>query len=299
MSHFFQRPYPSANTVLLGESRPVLVDPGSAPEVDDLRAWLNARGVAPGSLALVVNTHWHVDHASANSALQGLGVSVAAPASEAAAIEAGDRDVCRAWWLHQDMTPYRVDRPLRPGDEVEGWDVVALPGHTAAQIGLFDRKTRVLIAGDALHEADLGWLDLDADPAALDRAEATIETIAALAPTTVLSGHGPAIADVSAALDRARRRLASWRREPERIAWHACKRIFTHALMMENGLQRAAVEPYLLACPWFHDHARRAFGLDAAAFVPLLLSEMQRSGAAAWQIDRLIPTTPYVQGPKG
>ena len=41
---FFQRPYPSANSVLLHGPRPVLVDTGFGADVPDLLAWLRGLG---------------------------------------------------------------------------------------------------------------------------------------------------------------------------------------------------------------------------------------------------------------
>lgn len=290
MLSFFHRPYPSANAILLHGSRPVLVDPGSAPEIGDLRDWLADQGASPG---LVVNTHWHSDHSGANRAL---GLPVAASAIEAAAAKGADFG--RTQYLGQEMEPYAIDRSLQPGDDVEGWDVVALPGHTPGQIGLFHAGSATLIAGDALHGADVGWLDIDADPQALERTEATIEAIAALGAGVVLSGHGPAVQDVPAALARARRRVAGWRAEPERIAWHACKRILAHALMVEGGIPRDEIAPRLTAMPWFRDHATRAFGLSPDAFVAPLLAEMLRADAAHWQANNLVPTTPHTRVPR-
>jgi hydroxyacylglutathione hydrolase len=290
---FFERPYPNANAILLQGPRPVLVDPGAGHDVPALLAWLD--GAAP---AWIVNTHWHTDHSGANYAMQARGIPIAASAPEADAVNARAPDACRARWLDQLIEPYEVARALHPGDVVETgasrWQVIALPGHTAMQIGLWCADDRVLVAGDALHDADLGWLDLDADPAALDQAEATVGLIDALAPRLVLSGHGPAIADPPAAIERARRRLAAWRQKPDRIAWHACKRIFTHGLMLEGGVARDRLLPLLLASQWLQDHAHRAFGLAPEAFAPLLLNEMLRSGAALWQADRLLPGGDYV-----
>ncbi len=300
---FFERPYPSANAILLPGPRPVLVDPGAGSDVAALRRWLQAQRAWP---SLVVNTHWHTDHAGGNHALQAEGVPVAAPAGEQAAVNGRDRDACRSWWLGQQIESYTVGRGLVPGEVIDGagaggaaWRVVALPGHTAAQIGLFCEEGRVLVSGDALHAADLGWLDLDADPAALEQAEATIEAIAALDVTLLLPGHGPATTDVGAALRLARRRSASWRAAPERIGWHSCKRIFTHMLMVDGGLDRAVVADRLAAKPWFQDHARRAFGLPAPDFAALLVAEMLRSGAAAWDGDVLTARGVHAPVPAG
>ena len=283
MPRFFERPYPNANAILLGD---VLVDPGDVSDTAALLAWLG--DAAP---ALVVNTHWHTDHSGANHLFQARGVPIALPAAEAARVNARDPDACRAHWLHQPLIRFTADRGLQPGDDVSGWTVIPLPGHTASQIGLL--RDGVLLCADALSDRDIGWLDLDADPLALDQAEATIEHIASLGLHLALPGHGPAITDVPAALARARRRLAGFRAEPTRIGWHACKRIFTHGLMMEGGVVREAVPAYLDACPWFHDHARRAFAVSSAVFRPMLLDEMLR-GAAQWQGGRLMPSGQFV-----
>ena len=55
---FFQRPYPSANVVLLHGSRPVLVDTGFGADVPELLHWLETQSVAPSALCIIVNTHF-------------------------------------------------------------------------------------------------------------------------------------------------------------------------------------------------------------------------------------------------
>ena len=110
---FFQRPFPSANAVLLHGERPILVDGGFASDVDALVAWLHACGTPPERLALVMNTHFDCDHAGANHALAGrYGLPIAAHRIEAAAVNARDPAACRARYLAQPVEPYRVDWAL-------------------------------------------------------------------------------------------------------------------------------------------------------------------------------------------
>ncbi len=290
---FMRRMYPSANSVLLRGRRPVLVDTGFGADVPALLAWLGQQGVLARDLALVMNTHSHCDHSGGNHALgTDLGIPIAAQVDEAVLVNARDPDACRAAWLRQPVEPYQVARQLRGGDTVgtggTAWLVVGTPGHTAGHLSLYSAEHGILVLGDALHDADVGWLNPYREGAdSLDRAAETIERLAALPARIGLSGHGPAIEDLPAALDRARKRLASWRVDPERIAWHACKRIFSHGLMLAGGLPDAAVAPTLLASPWFCDHAREAFSSTPETFVPVLVQEMLRSGAAVWQDGRL------------
>ena len=295
---FFQRPYPSANVVLLHGSRPVLVDTGFGADAAALETWLLSLDIRLEALSLVVNTHSHCDHAGGNHALQArYGVPIAAQPDEAALVNGRDRDACRADWLRQPIESYQVSRLLRDGSQVGtgeiAWQVVATPGHTAGHISLYSAEHGILVLGDALHAADLGWLNPYKEGAdSLDRAAETVERLAALPASRGYSGHGPAITDLPSAFERARRRLRSWREQPERIAWHACKRIFAHALMLTDGLEEAAVAPMLLDAPWFRDHAQ-AFGMTAEAFAPRLLAEMVRGDAAHWRGGRLVATAAY------
>lgn len=307
---FFQRSYPSANVVLLHGRRPVLVDTGFGADVADLLRWLDAQDVAAAKLSLVVNTHSHCDHSGGNHALQVLhGIPVAAQTDEAAAVNRRDPDACRADWLRQPVEPYQVNHLLQDGDTVStgetAWRVMATPGHTAGHISLHSAEHGILVLGDAMHAADVGWLNPYREGGdSLDRATETIERLAMLPARIGYSGHGAAITDLPAAVSRARRRLRSWREEPERIAWHACKRIFSHGLMLTDGVEEAAIAGALIDAPWFRDHAALAFGVTPEAFVPLLVSEMVRSSAACWRHGRLVaaashqvPATGWARAP--
>jgi glyoxylase-like metal-dependent hydrolase (beta-lactamase superfamily II) len=296
---FFERPYPSANSILLTGHRPVLVDTGFGSDAPALFAWLEQQEVGAETLSLIVNTHSHCDHAGGNYALQSqFGTAVAASAGEAAPVNARDPDAGQARWLRQPIEAYHVGRILEPGDQVATgdsvWTVLATPGHTAGHLSLYCHEHGILVLGDAMHLADVGWLNPYREGAdSLERSEDTIERLAALPAGSAYSGHGPAIRNLTAAFERARRRLRSWREEPERIAWHACKRIFAYALMLKGGLSEPGLAPYLLECPWFLDHARYAFRVSPADLAPRLLAEMLRADAAFWSGDMLLARAPY------
>jgi glyoxylase-like metal-dependent hydrolase (beta-lactamase superfamily II) len=300
---FFQRPFPSANAVLLRGERPVLVDGGFGADVPALVEWLIAQRVPPERLSLLVNTHFDCDHAGANHALAAAyGLPIATGDSEAAMVNARHPEACRARYLHQPVEPYRVAWALQPGDTVDtggvAWRVVATPGHTAGHISLFSGDHGMLITGDAVHSDDLGWVDAT-DPAALDAAEATMRQLATLALSRAYSGHGPVTTDPADAIATAARRLVAWRRDPERMAWHGAKRVFAYGLMVGGGLPEHAIAPYLLACPWFSDYAATPFRVPPADLVAPLLAEMLRSGAARWDGPLLVagsPFTPPVPG---
>lgn len=296
---FFQRTFPSANMVLVYGERPVLIDTGFGSDWATTAELLLAAGMPPERIGLIVNTHYHCDHAGGNHALQsGYDIPVAASAFDAALINERHVDACMGAWLDQPVEPYAVQRPLNDGDWIDAGgvrlQVIAAPGHTRGQICLYEPHDQVLICGDAVHGDDVGWINvLREGPTAMDNAIATVERLAALPVRWACSGHGPPMASPSAAFAAALRRYERWRHDPQRVAWHACKRIFTYHLMLQHGMTMGEIDTYLRTCPWYLDFCRNVFHSDPEAFIPQLMNELLRSQAAEWQHERLVPAAPY------
>ena len=260
---------------------------------------LKRHGISSAAVTLIVNTHFHCDHAGANYALQSVhGTIVAASGTEAALVNSRDPEACRAGFLSQPVEPYTVDRKLDAGDVIgtgdAAWDVIATPGHTLGHIALWCQEHRVLVSGDALHDSDVGWVNpYQEGPDALERTADTIERIAALDAAAILPGHGPQVTDVPRAIERARRRVRSWQDNQERMTWHACKRIFAYALMLADGMAEEEAHVYLCGAPWVESHATQGLGLTVDAFIPALLREMRRANAAQCSEGVWAATAPY------
>lgn len=280
--------------VLVRGERPVLVDTGFGSDLPETEELLREAGVPPEKLALIVNTHYHCDHAGGNHGLQERhGIPIATHRWEAELVNRRDREACGVEWLDQPIEPYRVDVQLSEGDElsVAGTRLLVLetPGHTLGHVSLWTPEEGVLILGDAAHGDDVAWINPYREGAgAMVRALETLEKLSTLPVRRAFSGHGPAIEDPKSAFDAARRRYEKWLEEPEKACWHGCKRIFAYALMIYGGLAGPEVSPYLLRCPWYHDFARHGFGVEPKDFVEPLLAEMLRSKAAGWQAGRLV-----------
>src|SRR5262249_3585001 len=103
----------------------------------------------------------------------------------------------------------------------------------------------------------------------------------------------PAILDPAKAIALGLRRFEGWLKNPEGAAWHAAKRIFAYALMIEGGIKRDVIDAYLAASPWVNDFARAPFALTSADFSKTILESMLASGAIAWQGDQLISCSPH------
>ncbi len=286
--------------VLVFGPRPVLIDSGFGSDLDETEQLIRAAGVDPADLALIINTHYHCDHVGGNAGLQSrYALPIAAHPWDAALINRRGPDTGAAIWLDQPIEPYTVSRALADGEEIDTGTVrlrvLYTPGHTLGHLALYQPDDGILICGDAVHADDAAWLNpFREGPGALDRGLATLDRLARLPLRWGISGHGPPMTDPLAAISVAQQRYFSWAREPQRLAWHACKRIFAYRLMLVGGLAEAEVMPYLLTCPWYLDYCRDYFQADPAAFVPTLLAEMVRSQAARWESGRLVAGAPFV-----
>jgi len=131
----------------------ILFDTGSQGDRAPLLERLEACGLAPKDLSLVVASHFHYDHI-ANAEIFECDVAVSERerryALEAEYLAAKDPFVPRA------LVPYLSGRlqSIRDGDVVApGIRAVALPGHTPGTMGLLLADEGVLLTGDAVKNA--------------------------------------------------------------------------------------------------------------------------------------------------
>lgn len=303
--HVLARTYPSANMVLLRGCRPLLFDTGFGSDFAATEHLLRTAGLSPADLTLVVNSHYHCDHSGGNHGFQQhYGLPIAAHATEARLINARDPRAGAAEWLDQPIEAYQVTRELEDGEEIDLGErrlrVVHTPGHSAGHICLYAPAEGVLLAGDAVHADDVAWINLFTEGAApLERAIASLHKLAALDVRWMCSGHSPPTSAAAAAIAAALERYERWRSDPQRLAWHACKRIFTYHLMLLDGMPLEQVGPYLVGCPWFVAYSSEVFAQVPTDFVEPFLAELARSGAATVRDGRLIACAPYTPPARG
>jgi len=110
------------------------------PDADAILAQLDKLG---WKLALILNTHWHPDHAGGNAAVKAAtGAQVVGPAEV------------------EKLSP--VDRLVGDGDEVAlgetRFEVIDTGGHTLGHITYFDAADRIAFVGDTLFALGCGRL---------------------------------------------------------------------------------------------------------------------------------------------
>jgi hydroxyacylglutathione hydrolase len=138
--------------LILGKDRALLVDTG-AGSVDT--ATFTKKLIAKLPLT-VVHTHAHGDHVGGDKGFAGLADVTLIPA----AVDAEQKAFGIANWPDQ---PGSIDL----GDRII--DVIAIPGHQAAHVAYYDRKTGILLTGDHLYPGRLYIADFPAYVASTQR----------------------------------------------------------------------------------------------------------------------------------
>lgn len=179
----------------------VLIDAGTRFDGGRILRQVRGRRVVAHAL-----THAHPDHQGASRYLcQTLGIPLWCGRADVRAMESGKME-SRSWIgrLVGRLAAgpgHPVNRALREGDEVGGFAVIEVPGHTAGHVAYWRESDRTLILGDVLFNAHLltGRVGLHEPPAVftsdpgLNRRSA--RKLARLRPALVCFGHGPPLRD--------------------------------------------------------------------------------------------------------
>jgi glyoxylase-like metal-dependent hydrolase (beta-lactamase superfamily II) len=154
--------------LLLGE-RPVLVDTGAPGDLKRILSALQAHGVAPTELALILLTHGHSDHAGCAAELRRRsGAPIALHAADAPLVRAGRNGmlVVQDWlgrvlrpYVDEEFEPFEPDLTFSTGLTLEPYGlrgrIIPTPGHTAGSCSLVLANGEALI-GDVLR-GSLVW----------------------------------------------------------------------------------------------------------------------------------------------
>jgi glyoxylase-like metal-dependent hydrolase (beta-lactamase superfamily II) len=159
-------------TFIVGERRPVVIDPGPAIEAHVDAIVRELGGVTPGA---IVVTHSHPDHAGAADALS---------RATGAPIWLGGRD--------------RIET------DAGAIEFVSTPGHTPDHVVIHWAAGNAVFVGDLL--MGVGDTTLVAPPEGdLRHYLASLDVLGAMSARTFYPAHGPPITEVSVALERYRR----------------------------------------------------------------------------------------------
>jgi hydroxyacylglutathione hydrolase len=193
------------NMYVMGD---VLVDAGTRQSGRRIFRQLGGRKLAGHAL-----THAHPDHqGSSKQVCERLGIELWCGERDADAMESGNlgqKDhplntlIMKAWG----GPAHPVARRLREGDEVAGFRVLDVPGHSPGHVAYWRESDRVLIAGDVLNSMNLitAIPGLREPPVAFTNDPAqnreSARRLGALEPALVVFGHGPPVRDTRKFVD--------------------------------------------------------------------------------------------------
>lgn len=281
---FISRGWLNSNSILFRGNTPILIDTGYESHAQQTMQLIEANGVSVRDLALIVHTHCHSDHIGATHALAAQSnAKTAMHAIEAAWVNAGDRWNTWLAYLDQDAQFFHVDNELEEDVVLRAGEfslhVLHTPGHSPGGIALFCPELKILFAGDAIWQGDMGAVNIALHgQAAFFHALASLDKLAALNARAIFPGHGNPIFDVAANFHRVRERLQDFIANPKKMAWHALKQFFIFTLMLKDGVRADQLGAYIITIPAFADYAQRYLDTAPHTLLPRLLDELSARG---------------------
>lgn len=182
----------NCNSILIKGPTNTLVDPGHDHLFKQLAPQLEADGVRPEEIGLVVYTHCHPDHMEAGPRLAEHGAKQAIHPDEETYLRKIGPDFFRAMGLT--MPDVKIDVHLTEGELALGdktFEVYHTPGHSPGEICLYWPEQKILIAGDLIFAQGVGRTDFPGGNGGL--LKESIRRMADLDIETVLPGHGPPV----------------------------------------------------------------------------------------------------------
>jgi hydroxyacylglutathione hydrolase len=263
---FVERGWLNANHFVFNGREKVLIDTGYISDFEDTKKFIRDLGVDLREVNLIVGTHSHCDHIGGNRKIQDLSeCKIAMHKIEKSFMDSGDD--WATWWRYYDQEAdfFQVDISLQEGnhillDELK-LEVIHTPGHGAGMIALYSPEEKFLISSDAVWDGDLGVLTIRVEGSiapflALD----SLEKLSTLEVDRIFPGHGPPIRDPKAAIQRCRRKLEGFLRDPSRIGRDQLRKIFIYTLLMKRGFPVHEFFDYLMKTHWYRETVDLFFG---------------------------------------
>jgi hydroxyacylglutathione hydrolase len=178
-----------ANVYIIKSKSGVIFDTGLVDYVPGRVAEIKRDGLDPKDIAIIANTHLHIDHASGNEAFKALsGAKIALHPRQKENYQLIVIDGTKL--LGTEPVEFKEDfivkDNLLQAEDLE-IECIPSPGHTPDSVCYYLRKEKILICGDVLFEMNTGRVDLPGGNA--DELRESIERLSRLDIELLLPGH--------------------------------------------------------------------------------------------------------------
>lgn len=263
---FVERGWLNANHFVFNGREKVLIDTGYISDFEDTKKFIRDLGVDLRETNLIVGTHSHCDHIGGNKKIQDLSeCKIAMHKIEKSFMDS--RDDWATWWRYYDQEAefFQVDISLQEGNHIflDGLklEVIHTPGHGAGMIALYSPEEKFVISSDAVWDGDLGVLTIRVEGSiapflALD----SLEKLSTLEVDRIYPGHGSPIKEPKAAIQKCRKKLEGFLRDPSRIGRDQLRKILIYILLMKRGFPVHEFFDYLMKTHWYRETVDFFFG---------------------------------------
>ncbi|MHB8105236.1 MAG: MBL fold metallo-hydrolase [Dehalococcoidales bacterium] len=201
------------NTYVIKGGLGIIIDPGNPQFLAMKVGAMQRDGIDPKDIGIIVNTHLHIDHRSANEAfkeLSGAKIALHPVQKQNYQLVVVDSDRLLGEEPVEFNEDYLLDDKLLKIGDIE-IELLPSPGHTPDSVCFYLRKDKVLICGDVIFQMNTGRVDLPGGSApALKK---SIESLAKLDVEYLLPGHLGIVAGadkVTANFDYIRENVFPW-----------------------------------------------------------------------------------------
>jgi hydroxyacylglutathione hydrolase len=176
------------NTYVFTGQPGIIIDPGNAEFLEARVAKMRKDGLDIKKIGLIVNTHLHIDHCSANQGfkeLSGAQIGLLPIQEKNRSMVTGGAEL-----FGMAEPDFKADRLLDGPSVSAGGTELELypaPGHSPDCVCFYHRPSKVLVCGDVLFETNTGRVDLPGGDA--DALKMSIEALSRLDIELLLPGH--------------------------------------------------------------------------------------------------------------
>jgi hydroxyacylglutathione hydrolase len=178
-----------SNTYIIKGSPGIIIDPGNTKFLATRVGMMHQDGIDPKDIGIIVNTHLHIDHRTANEAFKKLsGAKIALHPIQKNNYNLVVINADRLLGVEpvEFKEDYLLDEKLLKTGDIE-IELIPCPGHSPDCVCYYLRKEKVLICGDVLFEMNTGRVDLPGGNAAA--LKQSIESLSKLDIEYLLPGH--------------------------------------------------------------------------------------------------------------